>query len=141
MQATWFSHPMAHGSTEPTSIPSLGAHRTANQSEITVIDSARSPLLTESSWTDVAGMFHVASSTDGGLYVTRRLRPKNLVPLAHVEHGWAITNELTLFGPDVNGVVQIPLDEMEQYSSLPFGVAILPDKSRIYVSSGRLKHA
>ena len=30
---------------------------------------------------------------------------------------------------------QMPLDEVERYSSLPYGVAIAPDKSRIYVSA------
>lgn len=114
--------------------PKLGAHRTMNQSEITVIDTATESVVDRKPVAGVAGMFHVASSSDGGLFVTPGLRPKNLVPLAHVEHGWAITNELTLFGSDVNGVVEIPLDEMETYSSLPFSVAILPDKSRIYVS-------
>jgi YVTN family beta-propeller protein len=115
--------------------PKLGAHRTPNQSEITVIDTATESVVDRKPVTGVAGMFHLASSTDGGLYVTPGMRPKNLVPLAHVEHGWAITNELTLFGSDVNGVVEIPLDEMERYSSAPFSVAILPDKSRIYVSA------
>jgi YVTN family beta-propeller protein len=32
--------------------------------------------------------------------------------------------------------VEVPLDELERYASRPFGVAIAPDKSRIYVTSG-----
>ncbi len=32
--------------------------------------------------------------------------------------------------------VEVPLDELERYASRPFGVAIAPDKSRIYVSCG-----
>ena len=115
--------------------PKLSAHRTPNQSEITVIDTATEAVVDRMPVAGVAGMFHVASSTDGGLYVSPGMRPKNLVPLAHVEHGWTITNELMLFGPDVSGVVQVPLDELEKYSSLPFSVAMLPDKSRLYVST------
>jgi YVTN family beta-propeller protein len=63
------------------------------------------------------------------------LRPKNLVPLAHVEHGWAFGNSLAVFGDDIGGVVQMPLDEIDNFPSLPFGVAIAPDKSRAYVSA------
>jgi len=40
---------------------------------------------------------------------------KNLVPLAHVEHGWAMGNSLTVFGDDVGGAVQLPLDQIESY--------------------------
>src|ERR1039458_6142407 len=32
--------------------------------------------------------------------------------------------------------VEVPLDELERYASQPFGVAIAPDKSRIYVTIG-----
>jgi YVTN family beta-propeller protein len=32
--------------------------------------------------------------------------------------------------------VEVPLDELERYASQPFGVAIAPDKSRIYVTCG-----
>ena len=64
-----------------------------------------------------------------------QLRPKNLVPLAHVEHGWVIGNSLALFGEDVGDVVQIPLDELDRYYTPPFAIAIAPDKSMAYVST------
>ena len=58
------------------------------------------------------------------------------MPLAHLEHGGAFAYTLTLFGADVGKPVEVPLDELERYASQPFGVAIAPDKSRIYVTSG-----
>ena len=65
------------------------------------------------------------------------LHPKNLVPLAHLEHGGAFADTLTLFGADIGTKpIEIPLDELERYAARPFGVAISPDKSRIYVTSG-----
>ena len=48
---------------------------------------------------------------------------------------------LTLFGADVGKPVEVPLDELERYASRPFGVAIAPDKSRIYVTMRRLGDA
>ena len=84
---------------------------------------------------NVAGVFHVAVSADGKLGVAAQLRPKNLVPLAHVEHGWAFGDSLALFGDDVGGVVQVPIDELDRYFAMPYAVAITPDKSKLYVSS------
>src|SRR5436853_1097495 len=74
-------------------------------------------------------------SRDGRLGVAAQLRPKNLIPLAHVEHGFAFGNSLTLFGADVDGTVQVPLDELDRYFALPFGVAITPEKSKLFVTS------
>jgi YVTN family beta-propeller protein len=84
---------------------------------------------------NVAGVFHSAVSSDGKLVVAAQLRPKNLVPLAHVEHGWAFGDSLVIFGDDVHGVVQVPLDELERYVAMPYAVAMTPDKRKLYISS------
>jgi DNA-binding beta-propeller fold protein YncE len=77
----------------------------------------------------------VALSADGKLGVAAQLRPKNLIPLAHVEHGWVFGDSLTLFGDDVGGTVQVPIDELDRYYALPWGVAITPDKSKMFVTT------
>jgi YVTN family beta-propeller protein len=115
--------------------PKIGAHRTPPQSEVTVIDTARQVVADRKPLPNVAGVFHTAVSSDGKLVVAAQLRPKNLVPLAHVEHGWAFGDSLALFGDDVNGVVQVPLDELERYTAMPYAVAITRDKKKLYVSS------
>ncbi len=117
--------------------PNATRHRTAPKSEITVIDPAQARVVDRLTLPDIAGVFHVAISRDGRLGVAAELHPKNLVPLAHVEHGWAFVDTLTVFGADVgNKSVEVPLDELDRYYALPFGVAISPDKSRIYVTHG-----
>ena len=111
-------------------------YRTAPESEITVIDTARQTVIDRLPLHNVAGVFQLAISTDGKLGVAPQLRPKNLVPLAHVEHGWVFGDSLALFGDDVGGgVVQVPIDELERYFAMPFAVAIAPDKSKLYVST------
>ncbi len=115
--------------------PKIGAHRTAPESEITVVDTAARRVIEREPLHNAAGVFHLALSSDGKLGVAALLRPKNLIPLAHVEHGWVFTDSLVLFGEDVGGVVQVPLDELERYFAIPFGVAMAPDKSKIFVSA------
>ena len=83
----------------------------------------------------IAGVFHVAFSPDGRLGVAAELHPKNVVPLAHVEHGWVFEDTFTLFGADVgNKTVEVPLDDLDSFAARPFDVAIRPDNSRLYVT-------
>jgi YVTN family beta-propeller protein len=115
--------------------PNLGPFRSQPNSEITVIDTARQTVVERKQLHNVAGEFHIALSADGRLGVMAQLRPKNLIPLAHVEHGWAFGDSLTLFGQDVGGTLQVPLDELDRYYALPWAVAIALDKSRIFVTT------
>ena len=116
--------------------PNPAAYRTAPESEITVIDVRRAVVLERMPLHAIAGVFHTAFSADGRLGVVAEYHPKNLVTLAHLEHGGAFEDTIAVFGADVGETVEVPLDELERYASQPFGVAIAPDKSRIYVTSG-----
>ena len=117
--------------------PNPGPERTPPESEITVIDVERAEVVDRIPLHNIAGVFHVAISADGRLGATAELHPKNLLPLAHLEHGGAFVDTLTLFGADVGDKpVEIPLDELDRYSARPFGVAITPDKSRMFVTCG-----
>lgn len=116
--------------------PNPSAYRTGPDSEITVIDAANARVVERIPLPRIAGVFHMAFSRDGRIGAVAEYHPKNLVPLAHVEHSGTFSYTLTLFGADVGRQVEIPLDELERYSSQPFGVAITPDKSRLFVSCG-----
>jgi YVTN family beta-propeller protein len=116
--------------------PNPGPHRTLPESEITVIDPALAQVVDRIPLPGIGGVFHVALSRDGRLGVAAELHPKNLVPLAHVEHGWAFVDTLTVFGADAGRRVEIPLDEIDRYYAMPFGAAIAPDKSRVFVTNG-----
>ncbi|MGE5644521.1 MAG: beta-propeller fold lactonase family protein [Acidobacteriota bacterium] len=115
--------------------PNWTSHRTPPESEITVIDTAKQMVVDRYRLRNAAGLFHVALSRDGRLGVAAEMRPKNLVPLAHVAHGWVVGNGLSVFGADVGEPVQISIDELERYYNPPFGVAIAPDKSAVYISA------
>ena len=100
--------------------PDPGKFRTPPESEITVIDVARQIVIDRYPLREAAGVFHTAFSADGRLGITAEMRPKNLVPLAHVEHGWVIGNALAVFGADVGELVQVPIDELNRYYTPPF---------------------
>jgi YVTN family beta-propeller protein len=116
--------------------PNAAAHRTAPASEITVIDAARAVVVDRIALPYVAHGFHVAFSADGRLGVAANMHPKNLVPLAHLEHGGAFADTLTLFGADVGKPVEVPMDELELYAARPFGIMITPDKLRMFITCG-----
>src|ERR1039458_880018 len=115
--------------------PNIGRHRAPPESEITVIDVEHQIVRERQPLHNVAGVFHVAFSSDGRLGLACQLRPKNLVPMAHVEHGWVFGDSLTLFGADVGESVQVLIDELERYYTMPFAVVIAPDKSAAYIST------
>jgi YVTN family beta-propeller protein len=116
--------------------PNPSPHRTAPESEITEIDTARAVVADRIPLHAIAHTFHIAFSADGRLGVGASLHPKNLIPLAHLEHGGAFADTLTLFGADVGEKpVEVPLDELERYAVRPFGVVVAPDKSRIFVTN------
>ncbi len=117
--------------------PNPTPSRTPPESEVTVIDTATAEVVNRIPLHSIAGVFHLAFTADGRLGVVAELYPKNLVPMTQVEHGWIFEDTLTLFGPDVgNKTVEVPLDDLDSFAARPFGVAITPDNSRIYVSCG-----
>lgn len=126
---------VTHVYSNPTRGDTMGGDRGVPHGEITVVDADRAVIAERISLPYIAHGFHIAFSRDGRLGVLAAMHPKNLVPLAHLEHGGAFADTLMLFGADVGKPVEVPLDELERYASRPFGVAISPDKSKIFVTS------
>lgn len=126
---------VTHVYPNPANQPTPAGNRLPPQSEITVVDAVSARVSARIPLPLIAHSFHIAFSSDGRLGVAANLHPKNLVPLAHMEHGAAFADTLTIFGEDIGPrPVEVPLDELERYASRPFGVAISPDKSRIFVT-------
>ena len=115
--------------------PAINARRGPPESEITVINTVTRRVVDRVSLHNSAGVFHLALASDGQFGVAALLRPKNLVPLAHVEHGGAFVNSIVLFGPRIEAAVPLPIDELDRYFALPFSTAITPDRTKLFVSS------
>ncbi len=116
--------------------PNLGKWRTQPQSEVTVIDTERRMVADRVPLRNVAGVFHVAEAAGGRLGFAAQLRPKNLVPLAHVAHGWVFGNSVAVFGPEIGDEpVQVPIDELDRYFTPPYGLAVAPGGAALYIST------
>ncbi|MDX2152770.1 MAG: hypothetical protein SFV54_18655 [Bryobacteraceae bacterium] len=115
--------------------PNPAAFRTSPASEITVVDPGEHRVTRRIPLPAAAGVFHVAFAAKTNIGIAAQLRPKNLIPLAHVAHGWTVGNSLAVLGDDVGAEpVQLPLDDIERHLALPFGVAISPNNRAAYVS-------
>lgn len=115
--------------------PAINARRGPPESEITVINTTTRRVVDRIPLRNSAGVFHPAIASDGQFGVAALLRPKNLVPLAHVEHGGAFVNSIVLFGPGFETAIPLPIDELDRYFALPFSTAITPDRSKLFVSA------
>jgi YVTN family beta-propeller protein len=115
--------------------PQPGGFRDRPESEVTVIDTRRQMVVERKRLFNVAGVFHTATADHGRLVIAAQLRPKNLIPLAHVEHGWVFGNSLSVFGDNVEGLVQVPIDELDRYYTPPFALAVSPGGRQLFVST------
>lgn len=115
--------------------PAINPDRAPPRSEVTVISTGSRRVVDRVLLNNVAGVFHSAVASDGRLIAVALLEPKNLIPLAHVEHGGVFTNAVAVLGNDSPQPVVVPIDEIDRYFAIPFGIALTPDSSRLFVSS------
>ncbi len=115
--------------------PQSKTFRSPPESEVTVIDTRLQAVVERERLHNAAGVFHVAAADAGRVVIAAQMRPKNLIPLAHVEHGWVIGNSLSVFGAEIGEVVQVPIDELDRYYTPPYGLAVTPGNQQLFVST------
>lgn len=115
--------------------PAVKDIRDVPQNEIVEIDTGRRQIVERYPLPGTGATFHASLAPGGGVGIAAILRPKNLIPTAHVEHGGMFGNSLAVFGSTLVRMVTLPLDEIENSLAQPFDVAITPDMSRIFVSA------
>ena len=115
--------------------PNPGAFRSQPKSEITVIDTATQTVVERKPLHNVAGAFHLATSADGKPgrsgsaqaeeSDSSRARGARLGLWRFAHFIWRTSAERSRF----------PLDELDRYYALPWGVAIAPDKSKMFLTT------
>jgi YVTN family beta-propeller protein len=79
---------------------------------------------------------NIAFTPSGDLALMTLIRPKNLIPTLQVEGGWMMTHGIGIIEQKGEGrVIQLLLDEPNNYYSDPFDIVITPDGKKAFVSS------
>ena len=103
--------------------------------EITVIDDKTQRIAERRDVESAYMMENVAFTPDGRLAMIPLIRPKNLVPSIQVERGFMMTNGFGIIEQKPDGkIIQLLLDEPNEYFADPFDIAITPDGKKAFVS-------
>ena len=114
-------------------LPSL---KSTPASEVTVIDAARARAVRREA-------LESAHLSEGICVVPSRwwavnpiVKVRNLVPITQVANGWVMSSGLAVTDLKSGGVVQMPLDEANDYFADPSGIVVDASGKRAYVASG-----
>jgi YVTN family beta-propeller protein len=68
--------------------------------------------------------------------LTPLIKVRNLVPITQVANGWVMSSGLAVTDARSGNVLQIPLDEANDFFADPSGIAVDPGGRRAYIASG-----
>lgn len=76
----------------------------------------------------------ISGAPGRGWVLTPIVKVRNLVPITQAANGWVMSSGLGILDPATREVVQVPLDEANDHSADPSGVAV--NATRAFVASG-----
>jgi YVTN family beta-propeller protein len=105
-------------------------------SEVTVID----PLTARAVRRDTLESAHLAEGVCAvptkPWTLTPLIKVRNLVPITQVANGWVMSSGLAITDVKTGEIIQLPLDEANDYFADPSGVVVDPTGRRAFVASG-----
>jgi DNA-binding beta-propeller fold protein YncE len=105
------------------------------ESELTLLDPARGRILARRPMTSAHLAEGVAAVPGRPWSITPVIKVRNLVPITQVANGWVMSCGLAISDYEGN-ILQMPLDEANDYFADPSGIAVDPAGRRAYVASG-----
>jgi len=103
--------------------------------ELTVIDDNSKTIIDRKDMVSAYMLENIAFTPDGDLAMIPLIRPKNLVPSIQVERGFMMTNGFGIVEQKPDGrIIQLLLDEPNEYFADPFDIVITPDGKRAFIS-------
>lgn len=105
-------------------------------SDITLVNDSSQRVIKHISIPSAHIMENIAFTPSGDLAMMTLIRPKNLIPTLQVEGGWMMNHGIGIIEQKGEGrVIQLLLDEPNNYYSDPFDIVITPDGKKAFVSS------
>lgn len=105
-------------------------------SDLTVVNESTQKIMKHMSIESAHLMENIAFTPSGDLAMMTLIRPKNLIPTLQVERGWMMNHGIGIINQKGDGsVVQLLLDEPNNYYSDPFDIVITPNGKKAFVSS------
>jgi DNA-binding beta-propeller fold protein YncE len=114
----------------------LASLKTTPASELTVIDPVTTRVVQRQPL-DSANLSEGICVVPGrGWALLPLVKVRNLVPITQVANGWVMSSGLAVSDLRTGGLVQVPLDEANDYFADPSGVVVEPSGRRAFVASG-----
>jgi len=103
--------------------------------ELTVVDDNSKTIIDRKDLVSAYMLENISFTPEGDLAIIPLIRPKNLVPSIQVEKGFMMTNGFGIVEQKPDGrIIQLLLDEPNEYFADPFDVAITPDGKHVFIS-------
>ena len=109
-------------------------YRTPPRTEFTVIDQQERRVVRRVPLNGAHIVEGLSVTPDGLVALATVVRPKNLLPATQVGGGWMMTFGLAMIDLATGHVVQVLLDDVNQFYADPYDVVITPDGRRAFVS-------
>ena len=104
-------------------------------SELTILDPLKGRVITRYRLESAHLSEGVAYVPSRALTLTPLVKVRNLIPITQVANGWVMSSGLAVSDAKGN-VVQMPIDEAQDYFADPSAIAVDPAGKRAYLASG-----
>jgi YVTN family beta-propeller protein len=104
-------------------------------SELTLVDPVRGRVLFRGSFESGHLSEGVATVPGRDWALTPLIKVRNLVPITQVASGWVMSSGMGISDPK-GRIIQMPLDEANDYYADPSGIAVDTSGKRAYIASG-----
>jgi DNA-binding beta-propeller fold protein YncE len=105
-------------------------------SEVTVVDPLTARVARRDSLESAHLSEGVCAVPNKSWMLTPLVKVRNLVPITQVASGWVMSSGLAITDVKTGGVIQMPLDEANDFFADPSAIVVDPSGQRAFVASG-----
>jgi DNA-binding beta-propeller fold protein YncE len=114
----------------------LASIKAAPAAEVTVVDPAAARVVRRQQLESAHLSEAVCAVASRAWTLTPLVKVRNQVPITQVANGWVMSSGMALSDLRSGEVVQLPLDEANDYFADPSGIVVEPSGKRAFVASG-----